>query len=248
LPTDYLIIYGKQPVYELLRSGHPLTQLVCAYELEANFKNKICALAEKKRIKIEHAPKAKLQKYCGPVIHQGIIAKIEEYHYLTDDAMRLLIKKSKNPVFLILDQIQDPHNLGAIIRTAEIIGVTALVLSQKGSAAINSTVAKTSSGAIFHCPVYRSAGLFECLEWLKAHRINIFALIPGQARYIYNTDLTVPLALILGSEGKGIRKNIQKYCDEKISIPQIGRINALNVSATAAVLLFEVFRQRRYKI
>jgi 23S rRNA (guanosine2251-2'-O)-methyltransferase len=247
LDKDNFIIYGKQPVYELLRSSHPISQLVCAYELDAHFKNKIKSLAEKRKIEIDYVAKAKIQKYCGTVVHQGIVAKIVEYNYISNNTIDELIKTNKSPVFIILDQIQDPHNLGAIIRTAEIIGATAFILPGKGSAEINSTVAKTSSGAIFHCSIYRTNRLFEFLEMLKENQINIIALMPGQPKNIYNTDLTVPLALIFGSEGIGIRKNIQKYCDLKISIPQVGRINSLNVSVTAAVVLFELFRQRRYK-
>jgi 23S rRNA (guanosine2251-2'-O)-methyltransferase len=247
LDKDNFIIYGKQPVYELLRSSHPISQLVCAYELDAHFKNKIKSLAEKRKIEIDYVAKAKIQKYCGTVVHQGIVAKIVEYNYISNNTIDELIKTNKSPVFIILDQIQDPHNLGAIIRTAEIIGATAFILPGKGSAEINSTVAKTSSGAIFHCSIYRTNRLFEFLEMLKENQINIIALMPGQPKNIYNTDLTVPLALIFGSEGIGIRKNIQKYCDLKISIPQVGRINSLNVSVTAAVVLFELFRQRSYK-
>jgi 23S rRNA (guanosine2251-2'-O)-methyltransferase len=247
LDKDNFVIYGKQPVYELLRSSHTVSQLVCAYELDAHFKNKIKSLAEKKKIEIDYIAKAKIQKYCGPVVHQGIVAKIPEYNYMSDNTLNELINSDKNPIFIILDQIQDPHNLGAIIRTAEIIGVTAFILPEKGSAEINSTVAKTSSGAIFHCSIYRTNKLFEFLERLKENQINIIALMPGQPKSIYNTDLTLPLAFIFGSEGIGIRKNIQKYCDLKISIPQVGKINSLNVSVTAAVVLFELFRQRMYK-
>ena len=239
-------IYGRQPVYELLRSSHPVFRLICALELEEKYKKKIIPLAERRNIKPEYVPKAKIQLYTGPVIHQGIAAKIEEYIYKDEKDIFYLLKGNKISIFVILDQIQDPHNVGAIIRTAEIIGDTAIILPEKGSAPINSTVAKTSSGAVFHAPIHHTNNLTGFLKRLKEKGIRIVAAIPGQKQIIYKTSLTAPLAFIFGSEGEGVRKNLQNYCDMKISIPQVGKVDSLNVSVTAAIVLFETLRQKNY--
>jgi 23S rRNA (guanosine2251-2'-O)-methyltransferase len=248
LIKDDFFVYGRQPVFELLRSGHPVSHLICSFELEEKYKKRIISLAQKKNIHVEYIARAKLQKFTGPVVHQGIAAKIEEYKYTTEESIFDLLKENKISMIVILDQIQDPHNVGAIIRTAEIIGRTAIVLPKKGSAPINSTVAKTSSGSIFHAPIHLTNNLFKFIGRLKEKRIKIIAAIPGQQNNIYKTCLTGPVAFIFGSEGEGVRKNLLSYCDVKISIPQAGMVDSLNVSVTAAIVLFESLRQREYNI
>ena len=247
MARDDFFIYGRQPVYELLRSDHRVNELICAYELETIYKKKIKSLAENRNIKINYIAKAHIQRYCGPVVHQGVAAKIDKYKYISEKEVNQIIETNKNPIFVILDQIQDPHNLGAIIRTAEVIGVTAIILPEKGSASINNTVAKTSSGAIFHCKIHLTNNLLELINRLKKNHINICAMLPGQEKNLYKTDLTGPLTFIFGSEGEGVRKNLLKYCDYKVSIPQIGKLGSLNVSVTAAIVLFETLRQRNFQ-
>ena len=195
-------------------------------------------------MKVDYMPKAKMQILCGAVVHQGYAAELADYKYLTEPDLLQLIGNTARPLILILDQIQDTHNLGAIIRTAESVNLTALVMAEKGGAEINATVAKTSAGAIFHCPIHRTADLFVFLETLKATGLKIVGTVMGRQNTIYQADLRTGLAVIVGSEGKGIRKNILGHCDEQVSIPMWGRIDSLNVSVSTAVILYEIIRQR----
>ena len=243
---NHLIIYGKQPVLEALNSNHLVSRVILALELDEKLIRKISSIAERKKISIEYIPKAKMQQLCGPVVHQGVAAEISGYKFISKKSLMEIVNREERPLLLILDQIQDPHNLGAIIRTAEVCGVSAIILPEKGSAEINATVAKTSAGAIFHTQIFKTNNLYSILEELNDLNISIAAMIPGQFSTIYETDLTIPLAVIVGSEGKGVRKNLHKYCDLKISIPQIGKIDSLNVSVSTGIVLFEVLRQRRF--
>jgi 23S rRNA (guanosine2251-2'-O)-methyltransferase len=246
--TKKLIIYGKQPVIEALRSTHPVNKIVLAREIEKRDAQKISSLAEKKKIDISYEKKANLQKICGPVLHQGVVAIIDDFNYLSEEQLVDDITQSKNPFVLILDQIQDPHNLGAIIRTAEISGITSIILPEKGSASVTSTVAKTSAGAIFHCPLHRSGDLTAIMEKLRQERLTLIAMVPHQQETIYDINLKEPLAIVVGGEGQGVRKNIQRLCDKSVSIPGWGKVDTLNASVSTAVVIFEAVRQRLIKV
>ena len=242
-----LIIYGKKPVLEALRSNQQLSRIHLAKEMEKKDSIRISELAKKKNVKVLYSKKAELQKICGPVLHQGVTAILDKYDYLTEQNLLALITSSENPLFLILDQIQDPHNLGAIIRTAESAGVSAIILPEKGSASVNPTVAKTSAGAVFHCPIYQTMDLQGMINKLQEQKIKVIAMVPHHNNTIYDTDLSGPLAIIVGSEGKGVRKNILRLCDKSMSIPGYGKVDSLNASVSTAVAVFEAVRQRRMK-
>jgi 23S rRNA (guanosine2251-2'-O)-methyltransferase len=242
-----LIIYGKQPVFEALRSEHPMSKIYLAKEMEKKDTYKISSLAKSKANEVIYTKKADLQKICGPVLHQGVVAVLDEYQYLSEEQLLHKISLFNEPFVLILDQIQDPHNLGAIIRTAESAGITAIILPEKGSADVTPTVVKTSAGAVFHCPIHRAANLPAILEKLKEKEISLSAMVPHQNKTIYDSDLKGPLALVVGSEGKGVRKNIQRLCDKSISIPAYGKVDSLNASVSTGIVLFEAVRQRLKK-
>jgi 23S rRNA (guanosine2251-2'-O)-methyltransferase len=169
-----------------------------------------------------------------------------EYNYINKSNLLSNINDIESPLILVLDQIQDTHNMGAIIRTAELCGVTAIIIPEKTSAEINPTVAKTSAGAIFHTHIYRTNSIDQTLDLLKSHNLKFAALMPGKKDNIYQTKLDSSLVLLVGSEGAGLRKNLLPYCDLQISIPQMGRLDSLNASVSTAVVLFEVMRQREY--
>ena len=169
-----------------------------------------------------------------------------EYKYINESNLVRNINDIENPLLLFLDQIQDTHNMGAIIRTAELCGVTAIIIPEKTSAEINPTVAKTSAGAIFHTNIYRTNNIEMTLDMLKAHNFTFAALMPGKRDNIYQTKLDSSLVLLVGSEGGGLRKNLLPYCDLQISIPQMGQLDSLNASVSTAVVLFEIMRQREY--
>lgn len=242
--VEKLIIYGRQPVMELLHSDHPATAIYLANELK--HKNTITDLARKKNLTVKFIAKAEMQKITGPVLHQGLAVELPGFRYLLASEMEQMLTSVFNGIYVVLDQVQDPHNLGAIIRSAEISGVTALILSQKSSAEINSTVAKTSAGAVFHLPVFQTGDLGGFIEHLRDKQVSSFALAAGNASTIFETDFKSACAIVIGSEGKGVRKNILRLCDQVISIPQFGRVNSLNASVSAAVVLFEIVRQRKF--
>ena len=241
-----LIIYGKQPVFEVLKSDHAVSNIVIAREMEKKDAERIKYLAEKKNVKVSFDRKANLQKISGPVLHQGVVAVMGEFRYLSEMELFDIIKSTENPFILILDQIQDPHNLGAILRTAEIAGITTIIFPEKGSASVTPTVVKTSAGAVFHCPLHRTTNLTETMDKLQQQNIALIAMVQQREETIYKTDLKGPLALVIGSEGKGVRKNIQKLCAKSISIPGRGKIDSLNASVSTAVVIFEAVRQREY--
>ena len=248
LEPKELIIYGKQPVFEALKSNHLVSKIIIAREMEKKDAEKIKNLAEKKNVMVTFDRKANLQKISGPVLHQGIIAIIDDYKYLTEEGLFDLINFTENPFLLILDQIQDPHNLGAILRTAEIAGITAIIFPEKGSASVTPTVAKTSAGAVFHCPLYRTINLSETMDKLKQQNLTLIAMVQNTEETIYEADLKGPLVIVVGSEGKGVRKNIQQLCDKSISIPGRGKVASLNASVSTAVVIFEAVRQREHKV
>jgi 23S rRNA (guanosine2251-2'-O)-methyltransferase len=241
-----MYIYGKRPVWEALRSSHTVNQIFIAREMQKKDFLKFRDLADKKGVTASVLSKSQLQKYCGPVVHQGIAAQIDGYRYTDQNLLLKTIIQTQNPLILILDQIQDTHNLGAIIRTAEICAVTAIIIPEKVSADINPTVVKTSAGAVFHSKIHRTQDLKSVLIQLKELKLIITALMPGQNKNIFQSNLNIPLALIVGSEGSGVRKNLLPYCDLQLSIPQAGKLDSLNVSVSTAVVLFEIMRQRKY--
>ena len=240
------VIYGRQPVYEALRSSHDIRKVVIASETDRGTIRHILNWVDKRGIELVYDKKALIQNYCGPVVHQGVVAFLSAFDYLPEKQMLDDLAANDDALVLILDQVQDPHNLGAIIRTAEIAHVSAVILPEKGSADITSTVAKTSAGAIFHCPIHRTTNLWLMLKKLQESGFRLNALAPNHDQHIYNTDLCGKLALVIGSEGKGVRKNIQKQCDQTISIPGWGKVDSLNASVSTAVVLFEAVRQRRF--
>jgi 23S rRNA (guanosine2251-2'-O)-methyltransferase len=242
------IIYGRQPVYEALRSDHPVDKVYIAREVEKSGIRKILSLIEKRNVPFEYLPKARTQQISGPVLHQGIVALADEYRYASQTVMLDLISQQENPFVIILDQIQDPHNLGAIIRTAEIAGVTALILPVKGSALITSTVAKTSAGAIFHSHIHYTEDLTAMMDDLKKKGLTLLAMVQQRDQHLWQSDLRGPLTIVIGSEGTGVRKNIQKRCDGVVSIPGFGRLDSLNASVSAGIVIFEVLRQRRFSV
>ena len=241
------VVYGRQPVIEALRSEYHVHKILLARETDKKTIQPLLNQIEKKDVPVQYLKKAELQRHCGPVHHQGVVACIEAFKYRSETEILKKIGLTGPSFILILDQIQDPQNLGAIFRSAEIAGVDAVIIPDKGSAAINATVAKTSAGAIFHCPVCRPGDLAVTLQQLKQAGLRLYALVAHQKKTIFESDLTHPLALVIGSEGRGVRKNIERLCDDTLSIPGIGKIDSLNASVSTAIVLFEVLRQRRYK-
>ncbi len=243
---DVLYIYGRQPVIEALRSDCDVQSLWLADDARGGSVGYIERLAGQRQVPLLRIAKNQLQQYVGAVVHQGVAARVKLRPYLDKEEFNALLRAGGPPLILILDQIQDPHNLGAIIRSAEISGVHCIVLPEKGSAGLNATVVKTSAGALFHIPFFTTPRLTDTLQQLQAQGVTIAALLPKAQQTIFETDLNVPLALLVGNEGSGVRKNLLSFCTLTMSIPQIGKVASLNASVSAAVVLFEIMRQKRF--
>lgn len=177
--------------------------------------------------------------------HQGVVASVLEYKYFqVDDILNEAHNKKEDPFIIILDEIEDPHNLGAIIRTAEVAGAHGVIIPKRRSATVNSVVHKASAGATNYLKVAKVTNITETIKYLKSKNIFIYGA-DGEARSFYNkTNLTGPIGIVIGNEGKGITKLVKQNCDELIKIPMFGNINSLNASNAAAIILYEVVRQR----
>jgi 23S rRNA (guanosine2251-2'-O)-methyltransferase len=239
-------IFGRQPVFEALRFGNAVQTIWIAKGVKDKPIRQIEEYAVKTNITINYIDKNDIQKIVGAVVHQGVAAEVIYNNFINDDALDPFIVDCTNPFIIILDQIQDPHNLGAIIRTAEITNADLIVLPVKGSAPINATVAKTSAGALFGIKIHQTENLNQFIQRLQDKGIFVFATAVSTRQSIYQVDFTNPTALIIGSEDKGIRKNIQTVCDELITIPQLGKLNSLNASVSSAIVMYEVIRQRKF--
>ena len=241
-----LCVYGRQIVLEALRSACNVKNIWIAKNAAGKNIGQIKKLAELKGVPIQYVNQNDLQKIVGAVVHQGSAALVKFKPFINDDLFYQIIQSKSNPFILILDQIQDTHNLGAILRTAEITAVDIIVIPQKGSAQINATTAKTSAGALFNIKLYQAGDIPNLIESLRQTNIPTYAAASDAKKNIYEVDLKKSAAVIIGSEGRGVRKNLADLCDASISIPQYGKVNSLNASVSAAVILYEVIRQRHY--
>jgi len=241
-----LNIYGRQPVIEALKSENHVLEIMMARDISGKSVKHIKNGADKRNIKIHYVEKNEIQKLVGAVVHQGIAATVQLNTFLDDTGLDNYLANLSNPVILILDQIHDPHNIGAILRTAEITNVDLIVIPHKGGAPINATVAKTSAGAVFRIKIHQTKNLNKLISYLQNKNIFVFASAVTASKTIFQTDFTTPVAIIIGNEDKGVRKNLQSQCDELIKIPQLGKINSLNASVSSAVISYEIIRQRYF--
>ncbi len=241
---ENFIVYGKQPVIEALKSKYKIYQIWYAKDLQEKLVNQVLKLAQNKKIKLNAVNKNDIQKLSGPVVHQGIALEMEKIRFGGQHDFNTFVETNKNHFIVLLDQVQDPHNLGAILRSAEISGANAVVIPEKGSAQLNDTVSKISAGALFHLNIFKVNNLEMAIEQLNSNKVKTFALMLGSESSMYNKQLTESCAIIVGSEGPGVRKNISNLCTDKITIPQFGKVSSLNASVATAIVLYEVVRQR----
>ncbi len=241
VPDD--IIAGRNPVIEALKSG---TQLDTIYiDGSGGSLNLIRSLARKKGIVVKDAQDKKLSQLSGGASHQGVVAVGACGEYVTvEDILTVSAEKNSKPFIIICDEIEDPHNLGAIIRTAETAGADGIIIPKRRSASLNATVFKTSAGAASYVPVARVSNLAACIDFLKENGVWIYGTDASGTDYC-DTDLTGSMALVIGSEGFGISRLIQKKCDFMIKLPMIGKITSLNASVAAGIFMYEALRQRR---
>ena len=240
-------IYGISPVEEALRSGRrQISKILLLSGARASRIDGIETLARRAGARVERRNRHQLDEITRNSTHQGVVAFFSHARReLYVDAEDVLSSLSARPLLVLLDGIEDPHNLGAIIRTCECAGVDAVFVPEHRSAPLNDTVAKTSAGGLEYVKVARVTNLVPLIEQLKQSGVWVVGVEAGSTTMHTDFDMNVPLALVMGSEGKGLRRLVREHCDVIVSIEMRGRLNSLNVSVAAGVVLYEVLRQRR---
>lgn len=238
-------ISGKNAVLEALKAGRDINKIWLA---EGTGKAQTLAVqeaAKEKGVLVQSAPRKKLDDLSGNQKHQGIVASVAAYSYAEmEDLFAKAEKAEEDPFFLILDEIEDPHNLGSILRTADAAGVHGVIIPKRRSVSLTQTVAKTSTGAIEHIPVARVTNLVRTMKELKERGVWIAGTDASAKEDYRQMQADIPLALVIGSEGKGISRLVKETCDFLVEIPMKGHVTSLNASVAASLLIYEVYRSR----
>ena len=242
---EELTIEGRNAVLEAFRAGKPIDRLFILDGCQDGPVKSILREAKKHDTIITFVPKERLDQMSDTGHHQGVIAYGAAYEYAeVEDMLKAAEEKGEPPFLILLDGIEDPHNLGAIIRTANLAGAHGVIIPKRRSAGLTAVVAKTSAGAVSHVPVARVANLPALLKELKEAGVWVFGTAADGDRLLYDADLKGPAAIVIGSEGDGMGRLVAETCDFKVRIPMRGKLNSLNASAAAAILLYEAVRQR----
>ena len=240
-------IYGKKPVFEAVKAGEAIDQIYILYNQHSKAVNEIKKLARRKGIKVTQLSQKKFNQLAGKENTQGVIAIVSETKLFSLDEILEEVREIEEPLLLIIDSVQDPHNLGAILRSAEAAGVNGVIMTARNTAPLSETVIKTSTGAISHLKICRVNNLVESMKLLKKNRFWIVGSALGSGKSYTEIDYSGPIALVVGNEEKGIRKLVAENCDFLVEIPMQGKIQSLNVSVATGILLFEILRQRSAK-
>ncbi len=242
------MIEGRNAVLEALRAGRALDKVYIARGETDKALAHIAGLARERGVSVSDCDRRKLDAMSVTKAHQGVIAvcAVREYASL-DDILTLAESRGEAPFVVVCDEISDPHNLGAIIRSAECVGAHGVVIPKRRSAGLTAVVGKTSAGAAEHLPVARVANISAALQELKDRGLWVYGAAAEGSSPMWETDLTGPLALVIGSEGEGLGRLVRERCDFLVSIPLRGKVGSLNASTAAAVLMYEVLRQKLAK-
>jgi 23S rRNA (guanosine2251-2'-O)-methyltransferase len=242
--TDECLVSGRNAVRELLASGRDIDKIYIRRGEREGSINLILGIASERRIPIVEVERQKLDAMTGGARHQGVVAMAAERNYATvDDILALAEQRGEKPFIVILDGVEDPHNLGAVIRSAECCGVHGIIIPKRRAVGLTGTAAKASAGAIEHMLVAKVTNLASTIDDLKERGLWMFCADMGGDAY-YRTDMTCGAAIVLGSEGFGVSHLVKEKCDFTVSIPLYGNVNSMNVSCAATVILAEVARQR----
>lgn len=241
---DFQYVSGRNPVLEILKTDREIEKLyVLKGELQGSI-NKIIGIAKDRNIVIQQVDKSKLDSLADGNAHQGVVALVTSYNYVDiDDILNKAKEKNQPPFIVILDGLEDPHNLGAIIRTAECAGVHGVIIPKRRSAQVNQTVYKSSAGAVEHMLIAKVNNIVNTIKELKDNGLWIYGADMDGTDYHFNTSLKGPIALVIGSEGKGLSRLVKENCDVLVKIPMLGQISSLNASNAASILIYEVVRQ-----
>ncbi len=240
---DYLC--GRKPVEEALKEDVPLKKVFLSRQGQSPFFERITALCREKKVPLTHLEKRELDRLAPGVNHQGLLAAVAAYPYVSlEEALDRVKQGKREPLWLVLDHLQDPHNVGALLRTAEAAGVQCVVIPRHRAAGITAGAYKASAGAAVRMPVARTANIAQSLELLKERGFWVLgADIEGESVYT-EADYRRPLALVVGAENKGLSRLVKDKCDILVKIPMGGKAESLNVSVAGAILLYEARRQR----
>lgn len=238
-------IYGFNPVLEALAAGREIDKILIKDGIKHSKASKITAMAKEKKIPFQFVQQSKLDSAADGGNHQGVVAYAAAAHYATvDEILEYAKAKGEPPFIVILDCLTDPHNLGSIIRTANAAGAHGVIIPKNRSVGLNSTVYKVSAGAVEYTRVAKVTNLSRTVEDLKKEGIWVFGTDLKATAFHYESDLKGALAVVIGSEGEGISKNLKEKCDFLVKIPMLGEAESLNASVAAGILLYEAVRQR----
>lgn len=238
-------VEGRHPVLEALKSGREINKIMVAEGSEGGSLKEILALARERGIVVQRVPRAKLALAARSRNHQGVIAYLSAKAYADLEEIIAQAERSDRPgLIVVLDEIEDPYNLGSILRTAEAAGVHGVVIPKRRAVPLTATVAKSSAGAMEYMPVARVANIGQTLETLKKKGFWVMGTDVAAPLMYTQADLYMPLAVVIGNEGKGLGEAVKKHCDFLVRLPMIGHVQSLNASVAAGVLLYEILRQR----
>ncbi|MBR2919570.1 MAG: 23S rRNA (guanosine(2251)-2'-O)-methyltransferase RlmB [Clostridia bacterium] len=240
-----MIIYGRNPVKEAYRAGKTIEKLYLPKGAPDPVLSPIYKMAKEKRTVISYVDKFTMDKLSEGGNHQGVLAQITDFDYSSvEDILALAKERDEDLLIVLLDGITDPHNLGAIVRSAECFGAHGIVIPKHRSVGVNDTVVKVASGATEHMLIAKVTNINDTIRMLKEHNVWVYATdFDGKAPKL--TNLTGNVAIVIGSEGEGIHKLTKELCDDTLTIPEYGKINSLNASVATGIILYEAVRQRR---
>lgn len=238
------MIIGKNPVIEALKSGRSVNKVFVSEHLNSNVQKQLNQLAREAGTIVQKVPKNKLDQMDSGS-HQGVIAYVASYQYASiEDLFQLAEERKEDPFFIILDELEDPHNLGSILRTADATGAHGVIIPKRRSVGLTATVAKTAAGAMEHIPVARVTNIANTIDELKERNVWVVGTEVEATEDFRKLDGHLPIALVIGNEGKGISRLVRKKCDWTVSLPMKGEVSSLNASVACSLLLYEVYRKR----
>lgn len=239
------IIFGRNSVTELIKAGRSVNKIFFAEGNQDGSIKKIFSLAKEAKIVCEFVNRTKLDKISDGGHHQGVVAFAAAVQYSTvEEILNFAKSKNESPFIILLDELEDPRNFGAILRTADAVGVHGVIIPKRRSVSLNSTVAKTSAGAIEYVKVAQVTNIAQTLKKFHELDLKIVGSDISAEKNFSEVDLTGGIVLIIGNEGKGMRRLTKENCDLLVKIPMVGKINSLNASVAGAILMYEIFRQR----
>lgn len=239
------LIEGRNAVIELLKSDRTIEYILVAKGEREGSINKILTMAKENGIVVKEADRKKLDSMTNFGAHQGVVAIVTPYKYSeVEDILNLAKKKGEDPFVIILDEIEDPHNLGSIVRTAELCGVHGVIIPKRRNVGVTPTVYKTSVGAVEHIKIAKVTNINATIDILKENGIWVYGADMDGEQYSYQADFKGGVALVIGNEGKGISKLTKSKCDCIVKIPMVGKINSLNASVAGGILMYEILKTR----